>query len=127
MYPGITLFPGDPSGSQFAIIAASKMIQQFQKQNKTFHAFGGKNFFYQRTGTAADFTGKNQTAAAIFQHLANGDKYTISAEGKANADVIDNGKGLTVADGLAIQACDAGLIKNTDFPMTADEYEAAVK
>ena len=66
-------------------------------------------------------------AAAIFQHLANGDKYTISAEGKANADVIDNGKGLTVADGLAIQACDAGLIKNTDFPMTADEYEAAVK
>ena len=66
-------------------------------------------------------------AAAIFQHLANGDKYTISTQGKANADVIDNGKGLTVADGLAIQACDAGLIKNTDFPMTADEYEAAVK
>jgi hypothetical protein len=66
-------------------------------------------------------------AAAIFQHLANGDKYTISAEGKANADVIDNGKGLTVADGLAIQACDAGLVKNSDFPMTADEYEAAVK
>jgi hypothetical protein len=66
-------------------------------------------------------------AAALFQAIGNGDKYALTAQGAANADVIDNGEGLTIKDGVAIQAVDAGLISKSDFPMTSAEYEAAVK
>ena len=66
-------------------------------------------------------------AAALFQAIGNGDKYALTAQGAANADVIDNGEGLTIKDGVAIQAVDAGLISATDFPMTSAEYDAAVK
>ena len=66
-------------------------------------------------------------AAAIFQAIGNSDKYALSEQGAANADVIDNGGGLTVVDGIAIQAVDAQLIKETDFPMTTAEYDAAIK
>ncbi len=66
-------------------------------------------------------------ATAVFQAIGNSDKYKLSAEGEANADVIDNGGGITAIDGNAIQAVDAKLIKQTDFPMTNAEYDAAVK
>ena len=66
-------------------------------------------------------------AAAVFQALGNSDKYALSTQGAKNADVIDNGKGVTAADAIAIQAVSANLIKQTDFPMTTAEYEAAVK
>jgi hypothetical protein len=66
-------------------------------------------------------------AAALFQAIGNSDKYKLSDQGAANADVIDNGGGLTVVDGIAIQAVDAQLIKETDFPMTTAEYDAAIK
>ncbi len=48
-------------------------------------------------------------AAAIFQNLANPDKYTLSAQGTKNADV-DGNEGLTASDALAIQKYDAKLI-----------------
>ena len=66
-------------------------------------------------------------AAAVFQALGNSDKYSLSAQGAKNADVIDNGKGVTAADAVAIQAVSAGIIDAKDFPMTTAEYEAAVK
>jgi endoglucanase len=66
-------------------------------------------------------------AAAVFQALGNSDKYALSAQGAKNADVIDNGKGVTAADAVAIQAVSAGIIDAKDFPMTTAEYEAAVK
>jgi hypothetical protein len=49
-------------------------------------------------------------AAAIFQCLANSDKYSLSEQGKKNADVAGNGDGITAADALAIQKFDAGII-----------------
>ena len=65
-------------------------------------------------------------AATIFQYLGNSDKYELTDEGAANADVIDNGKGIVASDALAIQAVDAKTIKQSQFPMTSDEYNDAI-
>ena len=51
-------------------------------------------------------------AAAIFQYLSNPDKYTITAEGKKNADVYNVGDGITTSDAIAIQKLDAGIISS---------------
>jgi hypothetical protein len=57
-------------------------------------------------------------AAAILQYMANSDKYTLSAQGKLNADV--NGKaGITPDDAIVIMKIDAGMIKQTDLPLEA--------
>jgi endoglucanase len=66
-------------------------------------------------------------ATAILQALGNSDKYKLSDEGAANADVIDNGGGLSVADALAIQAVDAKLVDVKLFPMTQESYDAVLK
>ncbi len=50
-------------------------------------------------------------AVAILQFVANKDKYTLSAEGMANADVSGKGDGVTAKDALTIQQFDAGLVK----------------
>ena len=42
-------------------------------------------------------------AILILQALGNPDEYTISAQGKTNGDVYDNGSGLTNSDALQIQ------------------------
>ncbi len=65
-------------------------------------------------------------ATAILQALGNSDKYKLSVEGAANADVIDNGGGLSVADALAIQAVDAKLVDAKLFPLTQKEYDAEI-
>ena len=49
-------------------------------------------------------------AVAILQSIANKDKYALQPEGAANADVSDNGDGITAKDALAIQKLDAGKI-----------------
>ena len=49
-------------------------------------------------------------AAAIFQYMSNSDKYTLSKQGMANADVSNKGDGITAADAIAIQKFDAGLL-----------------
>ncbi len=51
-------------------------------------------------------------AASIYQHLGNFDKYALSEQGTANADV-DGEAGITASDALAIQKYDAKLI--TEF------------
>lgn len=66
-------------------------------------------------------------AASIFQSLGNPDKYALSDAGVKNADVIDNGKGVTAADAIAIQAVSAKIIDEKAFPMTQEEYSEAVK
>ena len=65
-------------------------------------------------------------ATAVFQALGNSDKYALSDEGAANADIIDNGGGLSVADALAVQAVDAKLIDSKSLPMTQAEYDKAI-
>ena len=49
-------------------------------------------------------------AAAIFQHLGNFDKYALSAQGAANADVFNKGDGITSSDALSVQKYNAKLI-----------------
>lgn len=51
-------------------------------------------------------------AAAIYQHLCNLDKYALSEQGTANADV-DGNAGITVSDAIVILQFEAGLI--TEF------------
>jgi len=50
-------------------------------------------------------------AAAIFQSLANPDKYQLSEQGKKNADVEGNKNGITVDDAITIMKYQAGLIE----------------
>jgi hypothetical protein len=66
-------------------------------------------------------------STAILQSIGNPDKYSLSAQGAANGDVIDNKGGITTADAIAIKAVDAGVVKTSQFPMTADEYAALSK
>nr|MCR5540402.1 glycoside hydrolase [Ruminococcus sp.] len=57
---------------------------------------------------------KNVTVAdavTILQFLGNKDKYKLSDEAKANADVYNPGDGITGKDALAIQKLDAKLYK----------------
>lgn len=61
-------------------------------------------------------------AVLIMQSVANPDNYKLSAEGKANADVID-GDGVTNSDALAIQFLESGKIKLSQFPMTSSDLE----
>ncbi|MDE5855299.1 MAG: hypothetical protein K2H19_09620, partial [Ruminococcus sp.] len=65
-------------------------------------------------------------ATAIIQALGNADEYALSAQGALNADVIDNGDGVTGTDANAIQAIEAGFIQQTDFPMSKADLDAAM-
>ncbi len=56
-------------------------------------------------------------AVAILQFLGNHDKYSLSADAKANADVYNTGDGITGNDALTIQKVDAGLINADDLPV----------
>lgn len=55
---------------------------------------------------------------AILQHLGNKDKYALSAQGEINADVYNNGTGITANDALIIAEVDAKLITEADLPVT---------
>ncbi|MDE5763997.1 MAG: cellulose 1,4-beta-cellobiosidase [Ruminococcus sp.] len=65
-------------------------------------------------------------ATLILQYLGNKDKYKISEQGLANADVVDNGKGLSAVDALSIQMMDAELFDSSKWPMTSDEHNALI-
>lgn len=56
-------------------------------------------------------------ATAILQHLGNQDKYGLSAQGLANADVCNNGDGIKSDDALAIQMVDAGILRASELPV----------
>ncbi|MBO5104321.1 MAG: leucine-rich repeat protein, partial [Ruminococcus sp.] len=62
-------------------------------------------------------------AVFIMQSIANPDKYTLTEQGKANADVVDNGGGITNADALAIQYVESKTINASDFPITSEELD----
>lgn len=62
-------------------------------------------------------------ATAIIQYLGNADEYALSEQGALNADVIDRGGGITGADANAIQAIEAGFIRQTDFPLEKAEFD----
>lgn len=59
-------------------------------------------------------------AVAILQHVALEAKYGLTEQGKLNADVFDNGSGVSAADALVIQKLDAKLITEADLPVSAN-------
>lgn len=63
-------------------------------------------------------------AVFIMQSIANPDKYQLSAEGKVNADVVDNGGGITNADALAIQYVESKTITYDMFPITSAQLDS---
>ena len=66
-------------------------------------------------------------AVLIMQYLSNPDKYTISAQGLANADCVDNPKGLTSSDALAVQMKEAKTLTQKDLPTTSEKLQALQK
>ncbi|MCM1529448.1 MAG: DUF5620 domain-containing protein [Alistipes sp.] len=63
-------------------------------------------------------------ATLILQVIGNPDKYSMSEQGEINADVVDNGKGITPLDSLAIQLYDAHLIEYSAFPIHSDQMDS---
>ncbi len=63
-------------------------------------------------------------AVLIMQNQANPEKYTLTKEGIANADCVDNPKGVTPTDALAIQMIEAKSLKTTDLPTTSAKIQS---
>ncbi|MDE5583478.1 MAG: hypothetical protein K2J08_07215 [Ruminococcus sp.] len=61
-------------------------------------------------------------AVLIMQSNANPDRYSLSEQGRKNADVID-GDGVTNTDALAIQYVESRTITPDKFPMTSAELD----
>ena len=59
-------------------------------------------------------------AVLIMQSLANSDEYSISEQGKLNADVINN-DGITAKDALVIQMVMADTLNESDLPTTSEK------
>ncbi len=59
----------------------------------------------------------------ILQNIANSKKYPLGVQATDNADCVDNGKGLTPMDALAVQMVDAKLIKAGDLPIKGETME----
>mgnify|MGYP004661410691 CR=1 FL=1 len=64
-------------------------------------------------------------AVLIMQSLANADEYSISEQGKLNADVIDN-DGITAKDALVIQMVMADTLNESDLPTTSEKIGKAI-
>ena len=56
-------------------------------------------------------------AVIIMQSLSNPDIYSLSEQGKSNADVYNTGDGITSQDALTIQQVNINLIPITDLPV----------
>lgn len=55
-------------------------------------------------------------ATRILQYIGNGDKYSLTPAGMANADVVAP-DGITSLDALVVQMLDAGLVKQDQLPL----------
>ena len=56
-------------------------------------------------------------AVAILQYIANKSRYPLTGEGLLNADV-DGTSGVTGTDATVVQKVDAGVLKQTDLPLS---------
>jgi len=54
---------------------------------------------------------------AVLQHIANKEKYGLESQGLLNADVNNNGDGVTGQDALTIQKVDSGVYKQSELPI----------
>ena len=60
-------------------------------------------------------------SVAILQSVANVSRYALTDEGKRNADVVDNGSGITGQDAAAIQLVDSGVLQQSQLPIKSSE------
>ena len=65
-------------------------------------------------------------ATAIIQHMGNTDEYALSEQGKANADIVNQGDGVTGADAVALQLIEAKKITQSELPLTMEQYNALI-
>ncbi|MDE6787981.1 MAG: cellulase family glycosylhydrolase [Ruminococcus sp.] len=61
-------------------------------------------------------------ATAIVQHMGNPDEYALSKQGQINADIVNQGDGVTGADAVALQLIEAKKIKQSELPITMEHY-----
>ena len=61
-------------------------------------------------------------ATAIVQHMGNPDEYGLTEQGKINADIVNKGDGVTGADAVVLQLLEAKKIKQSEFPITMEQY-----
>jgi len=62
-------------------------------------------------------------SVAVLQYICNRSKYDLTDTGKANADIVDAGEGITGDDAIAIQKIDATLIKQSDCPIASADLK----
>ncbi|MDE7098752.1 MAG: glycoside hydrolase family 9 protein [Ruminococcus sp.] len=63
-------------------------------------------------------------ATAIVQALGNKDKYELEEQGAINADIVDNGGGVTGIDALALSLMEAGRVTQPEFPLTLEKFNS---
>ncbi|MDE6519555.1 MAG: cellulose 1,4-beta-cellobiosidase [Ruminococcus sp.] len=61
-------------------------------------------------------------STAIVQALGNKDKYALEEQGAINADIVDNGSGVTGIDALALNLMEAGRVTQPEFPLTLEKF-----
>ena len=66
-------------------------------------------------------------AVLIMQSISNGDQYKLTDVQRANADVANQGDGLSSMDALAIQMIEAKTITVNDLPITSDKINSLLK
>ncbi|MDE5570022.1 MAG: cellulose 1,4-beta-cellobiosidase, partial [Ruminococcus sp.] len=60
----------------------------------------------------------------IIQHMGNPDEYALSEQGKINADIVNTGDGVTGADAVALQLIEAKKIRQSELPITMEQYNS---
>lgn len=91
----------------FHTLNTVKKTYELEKNGEPLRCWGDANL--DEKVTIAD-------AVAILQSIANKDKYELKPEGALNADVYNNGDGVTPKDALIIQMVDAGTYSVGDLP-----------
>ena len=66
-------------------------------------------------------------ATAIIQSIGNADAYGLNEQGALNADIVNNGDGVFASDALLIQYMVADMIKQSDFPISQEQFDTLGK
>ncbi|MDE5570225.1 MAG: hypothetical protein K2I82_06175 [Ruminococcus sp.] len=63
-------------------------------------------------------------ATAIVQHMGNPDEYALSKQGEINADIVNQGDGVTGVDAMALNFIESKKIQQSELPITMEQYNA---
>ncbi len=85
----------------------------------------------EKAGLAGDANEDGQVdiadATAIVQHLGNPDEYGRSPQVKINAEIVNNGDGVTGSDAVLLQLIEAKKVRQSDLPVSKAQYDARLK